>query len=619
MILTIESLGYPPGQMNYLRFEDYSTDSGTRDEAILEVFVDLGDTFVGKPVVAKPTDTSVAVSMTSLVNLDVYAEYGPEPGAYSGSTAPLLGRPAGQPIEIAVTGLEPDTTYYYRVRYRQAGGSTYSSGDEGRFSTQRAPGSSFTFTIQADSHALPLTHSGKTAGLRLYERCLSNVGMDGPDFHFSMGDFANIESYASRSVISKSEAVERYLEQRKYLDPVLSSAAFYLVIGNHEGEQGWRTVDPNDSIAIWGTLARKETFANPEPNGFYSGDSTVTESCGLRQSYYSWEWGDALFVVLDPYWRTVVKPHSAGGTPGSEDPWDWTLGEEQYNWLYDVLHDSGAKWKFVFIHHVTGGVHLGGGGLPVTPYGRGGVEVAKYQVDGRGSYEWGGEGRKGRYVFSNKRPGWAQGPIHDLMVNGGVSIVFQGHDHVYAQQTLDGVIYQTCPQPADSSYGDGHRAAGAYSLGEIQNNSGHLRVAVSEEVVQVDYVRAVLPEDEPILEGDSEIWNGDISHSYSFGIAGTGRKEDRLPRPLLVGVMPNPFRIETRILFSLPERETVALKVYDVAGRQVASLFSEMADAGLHEVVWEVGSGPGRPSPGIYFCRLELGSRAVTRKIMLLR
>ena len=43
-------------------------------------------------------------------------------------------------------------------------------------------------------------------------------------------------------------------------------------------------------------------------------------------------------------------------------------------------------------------------------------------------------------------------PIHQLLAANGVTMFFHGHDHIYARQELDGVIYQTLPEPADPNY-----------------------------------------------------------------------------------------------------------------------------------------------------------------------
>jgi hypothetical protein len=89
-------------------------------------------------------------------------------------------------------------------------------------------------------------------------------------------------------------------------------------------------------------------------------------------------------------------------------------------------------------------------------------------------------------------------------VDHNVSIFFHGHDHVFVKQDLDGVVYQECPVPSDGMYGYGHYG---YIYGDLVNNSGHLRVEVSQDDVSVDYVRAFLP-------GDGE--DGIIAYSYTI-------------------------------------------------------------------------------------------------------
>ncbi|MFH1998621.1 MAG: metallophosphoesterase, partial [Planctomycetota bacterium] len=185
---------------------------------------------------------------------------------------------------------------------------------------------------------------------------------------------------------------------------------------------------------------------------------------------------------------------------GPKTGWDWTLGKEQYEWLYETLHASGAKWKFIFMHQIVSTV-------APNMYGRGGIEVAKYQVDNRPSFEWGGEDETGAYVFTEKRPGWNYGAIHDMLVQEDVTMVFHGHDHFFAFQELDGVVYLECPQPGDSEYGWGCKDEGKYTNGTLIQNSGHVQVTVAFDFVKVEYVRAYLP-------GDG--MNGEIAFSHAI-------------------------------------------------------------------------------------------------------
>jgi hypothetical protein len=146
------------------------------------------------------------------------------------------------------------------------------------------------------------------------------------------------------------------------------------------------------------------------------------------------------------------------------------------------------------MHHLAGGE---------TPEGRGGAEASHF-------FEWGGKEVDGRDTFAERRPGWSA-PIHALLVRHGASIVFHGHDHLYAQQERDGVIYQLVPQPGHSRF-DNTRSAleYGYKSGVIQGASGILRVSVSPERSRVEYVRAY-PDS---AEGERQR-TGMVTHAYT--------------------------------------------------------------------------------------------------------
>ena len=158
-----------------------------------------------------------------------------------------------------------------------------------------------------------------------------------------------------------------------------------------------------------------------------------------------------------------------------------------------TLEQSQAKYKFVFAHHVMGS-------------GRGGVDECDL-------YEWGGRNKRGDWEFSQRRPGWEL-PVHQLMVKHGVTIFFQGHDHLFCRQERDGIVYQEVPMPADQGYMTYNEDR--YQSGVKLPNSGHLRVTVSPENVKVDYVRSYLPQDET-----AQHKTGEIAHSYTVKAKGS--------------------------------------------------------------------------------------------------
>ena len=89
------------------------------------------------------------------------------------------------------------------------------------------------------------------------------------------------------------------------------------------------------------------------------------------------------------------------------------------------------------------------------------------------------------------------------MAKSAVTIFFQGHDHISVKQQLDGVVYQTLPEPADPNYALYNREA--YRTGDALPGSGRVRVTVSPEKVSVAYVRSFLSKDETVEHKSGEI------------------------------------------------------------------------------------------------------------------
>ena len=93
-----------------------------------------------------------------------------------------------------------------------------------------------------------------------------------------------------------------------------------------------------------------------------------------------------------------------------------------------------------------------------------------------------------------------------------MTIFFQGHDHVFAHEVLDGITYQSCPMAADSTYEIGMLAnASAYTTDTL-SGSGHIKVSVTPSCVKVDFVRSYLPADTMGVHK-----NGEIAFSYTIG------------------------------------------------------------------------------------------------------
>ena len=466
------------------------------DEYLLPA--DLGTFATLSVALGRVSDRSIVVSALAMEPMEGYFEYGTASGSNDRKTG-FLDFPAGKPVETVFDRLQPNTEYFYRLHYRKPGEAQFNAKPECRFHTQRPSGCTFTFDVQGDSHP----ERPQMNNPELYARTLLNAASGHPDFYICLGDDFSVDTLRT---VSADTVSGRYVLQRPFLGLVAQSSPLFLVNGNHEQASlfNFNQRDVRHDVAVWAQNARNHYFPMPGRDDFYSGNIESLQSIGPLRNYYAWTWGDALFVVLDCYWHSpaLVDNGFEGGGEGKKgnnghkdrDLWEVTLGDAQYSWLRKTLKESRSKYKFVFAHHVLG-------------TGRGGIEESDL-------YEWGGKDKRGDWEFNRRRPDWEL-PIHQLMVKHGVTIFFQGHDHLYARQERDGIVYQEVPMPADQGYVAYN--TDRYRSGVKLPNSGYLRITVSPEQVKVDYVRCFLPKDE-----NGQQKTGEVAYSYAIKAKGSG-------------------------------------------------------------------------------------------------
>ena len=533
-------------------------------------------------ILGRPTDTSVTASILAATGSSAYLEYGTssaQTGFYSGMSAtvsPPVTQTTNPVIEVQVTGLTPNTKYFYRVNYRATSGSGYVAGNEYSFYTQRAPGSTFSFGVQGDSHP---ERTNQMFNADLYKLTMAEVAKRQPDMYFMLGDDFSIENkiatfktayinqfglaaaygftYAKEGWLNPNSLAlynslntkfvqtdigestggsGQYLGQRQnYLNMMAHSTHLFMVNGNHEQAHYANLGGIFNNAAVWAASARNKFYPEPTPTvgGFYTGDLETfntgapalngypgVEGDGMLRDSYAFTWGDALFVTIDPYWHSQ-EPVDTGLFSDPPTTWGSTMGDAQYQWLKTTLENSTAKYKFIFAHHVNG-------------TGRGAAGDVGLQ-------EWGGNATGG---FSANRPTWAK-PVHQLLVDTkdptGATIFFQGHDHMYSREMVDGVVYQETPNPADNSYWAYNCSAynptsitapisvGGKNYGSYNPNysvkfpdTGFLHVTVSPQMVRVQYIRTYRSVD-LIANANAALYdslagkaNGEVAFSYSL-------------------------------------------------------------------------------------------------------
>lgn len=533
--------------------------------------------FPGTIVLGRPTNKSIAANLLAPSAQSVYLEFGTQPGVYSGQSE-VLTLAANVPQAVTVTGLAGNTRHYYRIRFRGPVATVYDASPEYSFMTQRAPGSSFVFGVQGDSHPERANTQFNSA---FYIRTMNTVAADNPDFYLTSGDDFSVDTInqANPSAVTQPLVAERYNIQRPYLGILGKTAPIFLVNGNHEQAARYLLNGTPNNVAVWAQNARNLYYAQPAPDDFYSGNTETIEYVGLLRNYYAWQWGDALFVTIDPYWGSpVVVDNDFFGGNKTSNQWDITHGKAQYDWLKATLEQSKAKYKFVFAHHVMG-------------TNRGGVDVAL-------KFEWGGQNANGTVGFTQNRTGWAL-PIHQLFVANKVTIFFQGHDHIWVHQQLDGVTYQALGSPANPNYSLFN--SDAYATGERFPDSGYTRVTVAPAGVKVEYVRTYLPADE---RPGTERVNGTVAFSYTVG----GAIEQSTTPVIAAQPRSQAVSAGTPVTFSVSATSALPLTYQwqrnggAIPGATTAVLGiarAQAADAGSYTVVISTTAGSVNSSPAI--------------------
>jgi hypothetical protein len=391
----------------------------------------MGKAIAAVPVVAKvtgtPTSSSFSISISATSAVRAYVEYGYSKSVIVGKTA-IYNISKGSSQIIAISNLKPNTLVYYKVKYAVGTSKNFSSLTQRSVKTAPAQMlSSQTFAVQADPHM------DENSSADVYEGTLKQIVAASPSFLMDLGDIFMVDKLAN-----KSEAnIRGRFELMKGFYQKLGDVPLKICLGNHDGELGYSNFNTKNY--------RKEYF--PEQTG--------------ELAYYSFTGPDQLHMVLDPFTYTMKNPTAVG--------WEWTLGKTQYDWLVDTLKNSNEKHKFIYIHHLLVG----------DPQSRGGVEIAMKN-------EWGGKNNDGSDGFEANRPGWGK-PIHQLLLDYKVGFVFKGHDHLYVKQELDGIIYQTVPQPSHPGDKINVNQYG-YISGKGVGGSGFLKVSTTENIAQVDFI-----------------------------------------------------------------------------------------------------------------------------------
>lgn len=112
---------------------------------------------------------------------------------------------------------------------------------------------------------------------------------------------------------------------------------------------------------------------------------------------------------------------------------------------------------------------------------------------------------------------------------------------------------------------------------------------------------------------DADLW---VSLLFKHGLTSVHDERTEIPHQFVLEQnYPNPFNPSTNIRFSIPKAAMVSLTVYDILGKEVATLVNEFLEPGTYTSTFSAHS----LSSGLYFYRLQTGTIVETKKMSLLK
>jgi photosystem II stability/assembly factor-like uncharacterized protein len=118
------------------------------------------------------------------------------------------------------------------------------------------------------------------------------------------------------------------------------------------------------------------------------------------------------------------------------------------------------------------------------------------------------------------------------------------------------------------------------------------------------------------IKPDQYIGSAPDIGAFEFGKPTGIEKEPTTPQTFALSQnYPNPFNPSTTIKYQIPKQSFVTLRIFDLLGREVATLVNERKDAGTYSVQWNASGF----SSGIYFYQLQANGKRDIKKMVLIK
>ncbi|MFH1011953.1 MAG: T9SS type A sorting domain-containing protein [bacterium] len=369
-------------------------------------------------------------------------------------------------------------------------------------------------------------------------------------------------------------------------------ADFYILRLNDDGDTLW--------TRTYGGLGREEGYSVQQTSdgGFIMAGYLWSVSGNNQDIYLVKTDGDGDTVWTQTYggsgedWATSVEQTSDGGfvvacsfyrQDAERNDFCLLKTNEHGDTLWTRRYANSGDWPYS-VHQTLDGGYIMAGSVGSLGAGEGDMFVVRTNASGDTLWTktFGGDRQDGAYSVQEVQDGgfivagwtWSYGhrddDIYLVRLNGsGDTLWTRAIGGPYAQvaislqRTTDGgYIIAGFSTTLDPSYGDFY---------VVKTGADEMRT-------------------EPI--------DGQVSRNY-----------------ILYPSYPNPFNATTTLRFDLPRAGMVTLRIYDVLGREAATLVRGVKAAGHHSVIWNATAFPS----GLYFARLEADGFMQTHKLLALK
>lgn len=233
-------------------------------------------------------------------------------------------------------------------------------------------------------------------------------------------------------------------------------------------------------------------------------------------------------------------------------------------------------------------------------------------------------------------------PRHDYDTSAVVTPQ-AGAAYLYARQSDDWVLQQKIfdtTRYRDHHFGYSVSISGSHAVAGTEGanyaymfaRDGNVwmlqkQLKASDHVYTADFGWAVSVSGEYAMVGAHSEWRDTLGENflsdagavYIYGHTSTGageREPGELPAAISLSQnFPNPFNPTTEIRFVIKEAGFTTIRLYDLLGREVATLVNEMKHRGAYAVQWDA---TGRQS-GVYYCRMESGRSTGVKKLLFIK